>query len=156
MTEKKIDIEKVISSAFGKRQRQNFVDVLLEDVCDVHKAELLLGVLQFEEVQAILFNTTNFLSDLAIKIESLLNQNYNDIPDNDAVKTILVSCFRKIVNISSLEVMFFPTRSSQYVDYLKCSKITKSYLTLLQTEPTISLVKKRIKLQAWFICFAST
>ena len=50
LTEKKIDIEKVISSAFGKRQRQNFVDVLLEDVCDVHKAELLLGVLQFEEV----------------------------------------------------------------------------------------------------------
>ena len=110
LTEKMADIERVITSANSHGTKVNFLDILLEDICNTSQAALLLNILQHEEVQEMIFNTSNFLSNLATKIGSFSNA--GAAPDTIEVKRLLLECFKLIVNIASLEVMFFPTRSN--------------------------------------------
>ena len=107
--EKKAEIDKVTQSIFGVKH--NFMNMMLEEVRDITSAELLFDVLQFESVQEMLFNTHNFLSDLAKKIVSLSALKSRD--ETEAVRIVLLECFKATINISSLETIFFPPRSSQ-------------------------------------------
>ena len=100
LTEKKADIH-MVTAKFDKKQ--NFVDIMLEVAQGVERAKEIHEVLQFDEVQEILFNTSNFLSELGKKIVSLSVERSEE-------RNIFVECFRKVASLSSLEMMFFPTR----------------------------------------------
>ena len=100
LREKHVDIQEWAAGRDGRRE--NFIDILLSHASDLKMAELLFGVLQFEEVKDNLTNASSLLVNLVKKIESL----------SGAPHALLVECFKTIVNISSLELMFFPERSS--------------------------------------------
>ena len=101
LTEKKADIH-MVTTKFDKKQ--NFVDIMLQEAKGVQRAKEIQDVLQFDEVQEILFNTSNILSDFGKKIVSLSAEERRE------ERMIYVECFRQVVSLSSLEMMFFPTR----------------------------------------------
>ena len=92
--EKKADIQMITND-----KTQNFLDTMLNES---GRAERLLDILQFEEVQEVVLKTSNFLGDLLRKI----------ISSCDPERKILTECYKLIVNMSSLEMMFFPTQTT--------------------------------------------